>query len=45
MSERVTKSLKIDPDIWKKVKVYCAQKETDISEYIEELIKKDMKGR
>ncbi len=40
---RVTKSLKIDPELWKKIKVYSAEKEIDISEYIEELVKKDLK--
>lgn len=42
---RVTKSLKIDPKIWKMVKVHSAKEEIDISEYIEELVKRDLKIR
>jgi len=40
---RVTKSLKIDPAVWKQVKVHCAKREIDISDYIERLIKIDLK--
>ena len=38
-----TTSLKIDPELWKEVKIYCINKEIDISEYIENLIRKDLK--
>jgi len=41
--ERITKSLKISPVIWKEVKKYSAEKDISISEYIEGLIKKDLK--
>lgn len=40
---RKTTSLKIDEELWKKVKIHCIQKEIDISEYIENLVKKDLK--
>ena len=40
---RKTTSLRIDPDLWKKVKLHCVQNELDISEYIENLVKKDLK--
>ena len=43
--KRVTKSLKIDPELWKEVKVYCAKEEIDISVYIENMIKKDLKKK
>lgn len=36
-------SINIDSEIWKKVRMYCIEKETDISEYLEKLIKKDLK--
>jgi hypothetical protein len=39
---RKTTSLKIDPIVWKKVKVHCVNKEMDISDYIAKLIKKDL---
>lgn len=40
---RKTTSLKIDDEIWKKVKIHCIEKGIDISEYIENLVKKDLK--
>ena len=40
---RKTTSIKIEPDLWKKVKKHCIDKDTDISDYIESLIKKDLK--
>src|SRR3989338_7500571 len=43
MLERKTTSLKIDPEIWKMGKKKCIDKDVSISEYIESLIKKDIK--
>jgi len=40
---RKTTSIKIDSDIWKKVRLYCIEKDTDISEYLEDLIRRDLK--
>ena len=40
---RVTKSLKIKPETWKKAKLYAVSKEIDLSDYIEGLIEKDLK--
>lgn len=40
-----TTSLKIDPELWKEVKKHCIDKEIDISDYIEEVIKKDLKTK
>jgi hypothetical protein len=42
---RKTTSIKIEEDIWKEVRIYCIQKGTDISDYLEELIKKDLKKK
>jgi len=41
--ERKTTSIKIEPQLWKSVKKFCIDKEMDISDYLEELIKKDLK--
>jgi hypothetical protein len=41
--ERKTTSLKINPELWKEVKKACIDKEIEISEYLESLIKKDLK--
>jgi len=40
---RKTTSLKIDDELWKKVKVHCIMDGIEISEYIESLIKGDLK--
>ena len=40
---RKTTSIKIDPEIWKKAKKRAIDLEIDASEYIENLIKKDIK--
>ena len=42
---RKTTSLKIDEELWKKVKIHCIQQDFEISEYIEELIKKGLKNK
>lgn len=40
--ERRTTSIKIDPELWKKVRKYCIDKEMEVSDYIEGLIKMDL---
>jgi len=40
---RKTTSIKIDPELWKKVKKHCIDEEIDVSEYLENLIRKDLK--
>jgi len=40
--ERKTTSLKIDPELWKRVKKHCIDLDKDISAYLEELLKKDL---
>jgi hypothetical protein len=40
---RKTTSIKVDTELWKFVKKKCIDSEQDISEYIEEHIKKDIK--
>lgn len=41
--DKVTKSLKISSDVWKKLKVYCAERDTTISEFIERVVVDKMK--
>jgi len=41
--ERKTTSIKIDPELWKTLKKHCIDKDMDISDYLEGLIKKDLK--
>lgn len=39
---RKTTSIKIDPELWKKVKKHCIDEEIEVSEYLENLIKQDL---
>lgn len=39
---RKTTSLKIEEELWKKVKIRCILQGVDISDYLEEIIKKDL---
>ncbi|MCK4649706.1 hypothetical protein KAT36_00595 [Candidatus Pacearchaeota archaeon] len=39
--KRVTTSIKVNPELWKEVKIYCIRSGREISDYLEELIKKD----
>ncbi len=41
---RKTTSIKIDPELWKKVKKHCIDKDMDISDFIEDLLKKNIKN-
>lgn len=43
--KRVTKSLKIDPELWKSLKIECVKQEKEISEYVEEAIKDKLKKK
>lgn len=45
MTQRITKSIKIFPKIWRKVKINCAKEDIEISSYIEGLIEKDLKKK
>jgi len=39
-------SLKIDPELWKQAKVYCAENSTTLSELMEDLLRKELvKGK
>lgn len=39
---RKTTSIKIDEELWKELKVNCIKKDKDISDYLEEIIKKQL---
>jgi hypothetical protein len=39
---RKTTSLKVDEDLWKRVKKHCIDKDIDVSDYVESLIKNDL---
>lgn len=41
--KRDTTSIKMNPYLWKQVKKHCIDEDLEISEYLEKLIKKDLK--
>lgn len=43
--QRKTTSIKIDEQLWKEVKIHCVTEGIDISDYLEQIIKKDLKKR
>jgi len=42
---RVTTSIKIEPNLWKEVKKHCIDLDKDISTYIDELLRRDLKKK
>lgn len=42
--ERQTTSIKVNPELWKETKKYCIDKDINISDLIEDLLKKKIKG-
>lgn len=43
--ERVTTSIKIDPNLWKEAKIEAIQRELDLSELVENALKRELKTR
>ena len=43
--KKETISLKINPTIWKEAKKHCIDKSLKYSDYVEDLIKKDLKKK
>lgn len=43
--ERKTTSFKIDPEVWKQVKIHCAKQEIDIADFLEEVINKELENK
>lgn len=44
-NNRETTSIRITPDLWKKAKMKALENDMSIGQYIEDLIKKDVKNR
>ena len=40
---KITKSFRVNPDLWKEVKIYVAKANKDISSFIEDAIKEKLK--
>jgi len=45
MKERKTTSIKVSPNLWEEVKIYCIRQKIDISDWLEEIIKKELKKK
>ena len=45
MSEKITKSFRVDPKLWTEVKVYCAGQNIDLSFFLEEALKEKLKEK
>ncbi len=42
-SKRVTTSIKVDPELWKDVKIYCIKNNNEISEFVEKCLREKIK--
>ena len=42
--KRMITSIKINPEVWKKAKLFCVQHEVNLADFIEELIEKALKS-
>lgn len=43
--KRVTTSIKIDPELWKEAKIEAIQREIDLSELVENALRKELKKK
>jgi len=42
---KITKSIRVDSELWKKVKVHVAESEVDISSFVEDSIKERLQKK
>jgi hypothetical protein len=40
--KKITKSFRVNPEVWTKVKVFCARKGVNLSSFLEEALKEKM---
>jgi hypothetical protein len=43
--EKKTTSIKINPELWQEVKIYCIKQKIDISDWLEKIINKELKKK
>jgi len=43
--EKKTTSIKINPELWQEVKIHCIKEHIDISDWLEKIIKDNLKKR
>lgn len=42
-TKRTTTSIKVNPELWKEVKIYCIMHNIEVSEFVEQVLKKAIK--
>jgi len=45
MKKRVTTSIKVNPEFWKNVKIYCIKNNLEISKFVEDTLEKVIKKK
>ena len=45
MPEKKTTSIKVDPEKWKAVKIYCLERDIEVSDFLNTLIDKALKKK
>ena len=43
--ERKTTSIKVNPNLWEEVKIFCIRQKVDISDWLEKIIKEGLKKK
>lgn len=43
--ERKTTSIKVSPELWEEVKIHCIRQKIDISDWLENIIKENLKKK
>lgn len=43
--EKKTTSIKINPELWQDVKIHCIKEKIDISDWLEKIIKENLKKK
>lgn len=43
--KKITKSFRVNPELWTEVRVYVAKNNTDISSFIEQALKKELEKK
>ena len=43
--QKQTTSIMVTPELWREVKIFCIRKKTDISDWLEGLMRKELKSK
>ena len=42
---KITKSFRVEPELWREIKIHVAKENTDISKWLEKIIKENLKKK